>query len=79
VALRYEARACLCGQPTGKYLPDGRHVVVHGPCQVLGMRNPDRRYAEAHPPTAPFQQDFPWFVIGQWPGCHVELAQDPIT
>lgn len=39
VALRRVHRACECGESGGKYLDDGLHAVVDGPCHLIGFAN----------------------------------------
>lgn len=77
VALRLDYRTCACGKSSGQYAHDGLHAVYEGPARILGMLNPDVKHSELHPPTEPFVQNFKWFVIGHWPGCHIHKFDAP--
>jgi hypothetical protein len=77
VALRLEARTCWCGRSGGQYQADGLHAAYYGPARILGMQNQDLHYAERFPPTEPYVQQFPWFVIGHWPGSHITKHDPP--
>ena len=36
-ALNFGRRYCLCRKSSGRYLADGKHARVNGPCEVLGI------------------------------------------
>ena len=37
--LSRDQKACDCGESSGRYLEDGLHAEVSGPCLLLGMDN----------------------------------------
>lgn len=77
VRLTREPRTCGCGAAEGYYLPDGLHVEYSGLARILGMLNGEWRMSLLFPPERPFEQDFKWFVIGHWPGCHLNKTDEP--
>jgi hypothetical protein len=70
-SLTLRMRHCACKRSKGRYLRDGLHAEYWGPATIWGMLNHEVRFAERHPPTKPYTQDFKWFVIGHWDGCHI--------
>lgn len=49
VALQYRERVCECGESRGRYLADGWHAEIIGPCRVVGIPNPVIRGRAANP------------------------------
>ena len=47
-----EWATCQCGKSAGKYLDDGWHSEVKGPCLAIGMRNDDLIPILKHPERA---------------------------
>jgi hypothetical protein len=76
--LDLEEKKCECSQSGGQYLPDGLHAEYYGHSRILGMMNPEWRHSLRNPPTAPYQKDYKWFVIGHWPGCHINKTDEPL-
>lgn len=71
VRLTMRTRKCRCRKSGGRYLKDGLHAEYFGDARVLGMLNHEWRESRWNPPTEPYVQNFRWFVIGHWPGCHI--------
>jgi len=37
--LNFSRQYCQCRKSSGRYLSDGKHARVNGPCEVLGVAN----------------------------------------
>lgn len=66
LSLHHEVETCKCGQSGGRYLEDGLHAEIWGPCLPLGFANPSFVAALQNQPTVPGRGElFTAFVIEQ--------------
>lgn len=77
VRLDLDERTCRCGKSGGYYTEDGLYAKYWGPSRMLGINNMEWEVSILYPPTQPYTQNFEWFVIGHWPGCHIAKIDEP--